>query len=145
MTTIAVINGPNLGMLGKREPEVYGSVTEEQLESMIRSHASGCGFAINFHQYHLQGDMVGAVNSASGNCAGLVINPGGYSHTSVALLDAMRSFQGPVIEVHISQIHRREPYRHRMLTAQGADTVISGAGVHGYISAIDIIKENLRR
>lgn len=145
MTTIAVINGPNLDMLGKREPEVYGSVTPEELESSIRSHASNCGFAITFQQFDLQGDTVGAVNDASTHCDGLVINPGGYSHTSVALLDAMRSFEGPVVEVHISPIHRREPYRHRMLTAQGADAVISGAGVQGYISAIDIIKEILRR
>lgn len=145
MTTIAVINGPNLDMLGKREPEVYGSVTPEELESRIRSHASLYDFAVTFQQYDLQGDMVGAINAASAGHQGLVINPGGYSHTSVAILDAMRSFKGPVVEVHISPIHRREPYRHRMLTAQGADAVISGAGVQGYISAIDIIKEFLRR
>ncbi len=145
MTTIAVINGPNLGMLGKREPEVYGGETPEELESRIRSHASLWDLAVTFQQYDLLGGMVGAVNAASTGSSGLVINPGGFSHTSVALLDAMRGFHGPVVEVHISPIHRREPYRHRMLTAQGADAVISGAGIQGYISAIDIIREILRR
>jgi 3-dehydroquinate dehydratase-2 len=145
MTTISVINGPSLGMLGEREPEVYGNATGEDLERVIRSHALGCGAVVTFQQHDLQGELVRAVNLASTASRGLVINPGAYSHTSVALLDAMRSFRGPVVEVHISQIHRREPYRHRMLTAQGADAVISGAGIQGYISAIDIIMEILRR
>ena len=89
--------------------------------------------------------MVTAVNKASESCMALVINPGGLSHTSVAVLDSMRAFNGRVVEVHISQIHKREPYRHRMLTAAGADVVVTGAGIYGYLLAIKAVKELLNR
>lgn len=145
MINIAVLNGPNLSNLGTREPEIYGEETASDIQKHLNSFAEKLGCTISFEQHDTQGGLSKAVNRFSGVSAGLVINPGGFSHTSVAVMDAMRAFQGPVVEVHISQIHRREPFRHRMLTAQGADAVISGAGTMGYQSAIEIILELLRR
>ena len=145
MINITVLNGPNLNTLGIREPDIYGNSSQADLERSLSDFAAGLDCSVAFEQHDTQGDLCAAVNRSSGNSAGLVINPGGYSHTSVAVLDAMRAFQGPVVEVHISPVHRREPYRHRMLTAQGADAVISGAGKRGYLSAIEIILELLRR
>ena len=145
MTKITVLNGPSLNMLGIREPDVYGSSSYDDLCRMISSHADSSGCQVEVFQYDLQGEMVSCINKSSGISQGLIVNPGGYSHTSVAVLDAMKAFNGPVVEVHISQIHRREPFRHRMLTARGADAVISGAGFTGYLSAMDIILEMLRR
>ncbi len=145
MTKITVLNGPSLNMLGIREPDVYGSSGYDDLCRMISSHAESSGCQVDFFQYDLQGEMVSCINKSSGISRGLIVNPGGYSHTSVAVMDAMIAFTGPVVEVHISQIHRREPFRHRMLTARGADAVISGAGFSGYLSAMDIILEMLRR
>jgi len=145
MTIVAIINGPNLASLGIREPMIYGDVSAHQLESILVESAGAKECRIEFQQYDSEGQIVAAVNRASDSCDALIINPGGLSHTSVAVLDAMRAFDGPVVEVHISQIHRREPYRHRMLTAGGADVLISGAGIYGYINALDIAKELLRR
>lgn len=145
MIDIAVLNGPNLSTLGWREPEIYGNETSSDLERFLKDSALENGCTITFEQHDTQGSLSAAVNRVSGVSSGLVINPGGFSHTSIVVMDAMKAFKGPVVEVHISQIHKREPFRHRMLTAQGADTVISGAGTRGYLSAIDIILERLRR
>lgn len=145
MIDIAIFNGPNLNSLGIREPMVYGGTSAAKLESMLLSWGIEAGFRVLFQQFDQEGQLVTAIQKASESCQALIINPGGFSHTSVAVLDAMRAFNGPVVEIHISQIHKREPYRHRMLTAGGAEVVISGAGVHGYLSAIEIVKELLRR
>jgi 3-dehydroquinate dehydratase-2 len=145
MTRIAIINGPNLASLGIREPMIYGNTSASRLEEILVESAENKGCLVFFQQHDSEGQIVTAVNEASGSCDALIINPGGLSHTSVAVLDAMRAFGGPVVEVHISPIHSREPYRHRMLTAGGADAIISGAGIYGYISAIEIAKELLRR
>ena len=145
MTEIAIINGPNLASLGVREPMIYGDTSASKLESLLIAWGESTGIKVFFQQFDIEGQVVTAINSASENCDALVINPGGLSHTSVAVLDAMRAFKGPVVEVHISQIHRREPYRHRMLTAGGAEAFISGAGIYGYISAMETVKELLRR
>jgi len=145
MINIAVLNGPNLSNLGDREPEIYGKETPSDILIQLGEFAEKCGCSVTFEQHDTQGELCEAVNRLSGVSKGLVINPGGFSHTSVAVMDAMRAFKGPVIEVHISQIHRREPFRHRMLTAQSADVVISGAGTRGYLSAIELIMELLRR
>jgi len=145
MIKITILNGPNLSILGLREPDVYGSESSEELLRLIDRTASDLGCSALVEQHDSQGELVAAVNRASEDSNGLVINPGGYSHTSVAVMDAMRAFKGPVVEVHVSQIHRREPYRHRMLTAQGADAVITGAGIYGYVTAIQTIIELLRR
>ncbi|PIE52745.1 3-dehydroquinate dehydratase [Candidatus Fermentibacteria bacterium] len=145
MTRITVLNGPSLNMLGVREPEVYGPDDYASLCETITSFCKKNGIQLEIFQFDLQGEIVRAINDASGISDGLVINPGGYSHTSVAVLDAMTAFRGPVVEVHISQIHNREDFRARLLTARGADVVISGAGFAGYTSAIHIITDILRR
>ena len=145
MIDISIYNGPNLASLGIREPMVYGSTSAAELEEQLISWGRLAGFRVAFQQFDQEGQLVTAIHAADEKSKALIINPGGFSHTSVAVLDAMRSFNGPVVEVHISQIHKREPYRHRMLTAQGAETVISGAGIHGYLLAIETVKELLRR
>ncbi|MCD4708772.1 MAG: 3-dehydroquinate dehydratase [Candidatus Sabulitectum sp.] len=145
MSRVAIFNGPNLASLGIREPMIYGSTSALELESLLASWGRKAGFDVLFKQLNLEGRMVTAINDASERVDALIINPGGLSHTSVAVLDAMRAFSGPVVEVHISQIHKREPYRHRMLTAGGAEVVISGAGIRGYFLAIETVKELLRR
>jgi len=145
MISVFIVNGPNLASLGKREPDIYGQVSYDQLQNQFSTlaHAEKCQFT--FFQNDSEGSIVKAVQDASLAHEALIINPGAFSHTSVAVLDAMRAFAGPVVEVHISQIHKREPYRHRMLTAQGADALISGAGVYGYILAFKLILDLLRR
>ncbi len=145
MSKIAIFNGPNLASLGMREPMIYGDTSASELESLLAAWGRKVGLVVFFQQFDVEGQMVTAINDASESLDALIINPGGFSHTSVAVLDAMRAFNGPVVEVHISQIHRREPYRHRMLTAGGAEVVISGAGIYGYLSAIETVKELLRR
>ncbi len=145
MSDIAVINGPNLASLGAREPLIYGDTTASELGLKLTAWGKNAGLKVFFQQFDQEGQMVTAIQKASESCQALIINPGGFSHTSVAILDSMRAFKGPVVEVHISQIHRREPYRHRMLTAGGAEVLIAGAGIHGYLSAIETVKELLRR
>ncbi len=145
MKKLAIFNGPNLASLGLREPMVYGSISADQLEVDLLKTGIDSGYSVRFNQFDQEGLLISAIQEVSKDSVGLIINPGGFSHTSVAVLDAMRAFDGPVIEVHISQIHKREPYRHRMLTAQGADVVISGAGIHGYLMAINTVTELLRR
>jgi 3-dehydroquinate dehydratase II len=145
MIRTAVLNGPNLQGLGHREPEIYGSGTNDDLMEMLKSAADRLSCSVEISQASSEGLFTAEINRLSGEVSGLIVNPGGYSHTSVAVLDAMRAFRGPVVEVHVSQIHRREPYRHRMLTAGGADAVISGAGLFGYVTALEIILYMLRR
>lgn len=145
MSRIAIFNGPNLASLGIREPMIYGDTSASELESLLIAWGRKAGYDVFFQQFDVEGQLVTAINGASGRMDALIINPGGLSHISVAVLDAMRAFSGPVVEVHISQIHKREPFRHRMLTAGGAEVVISGAGIHGYLSAIETVKELLRR
>lgn len=145
MISVFILNGPNLASLGKREPNIYGQVSHDQLQNQFKdiSELENCQFT--FFQSDSEGAIVEAIQDASLSHDALIINPGAFSHTSVAVLDAMRAFSGPVVEVHISQIHKREPYRHRMLTAQGAEALISGAGVYGYILAFKMILDLLRR
>jgi 3-dehydroquinate dehydratase II len=138
---ITVINGPNLGLLGSREPESYGSGTEDDLRMLLDAHAELRGVRVEFVQSDIEGEIVRAVGVASGRSLGLVINPAGYSHTSVAILDAMKAFRGPVVEVHISQVLAREPFRRRLLTARSADTFLAGAGTGSYLHAMDIVLE----
>ncbi|MCP4646489.1 MAG: 3-dehydroquinate dehydratase [bacterium] len=145
MSALTIINGPNLSSLGLREPMIYGTTSASELECQLVLWGKNENLEVSFLQLDNEGSIVEAIHSSSGSCDALVINPGGLSHTSVAVLDAMRAFKGPVVEIHISQIHRREPYRHRMLTAGGADVIISGAGIHGYLLAIKTVKELLRR
>lgn len=135
MKTILLLNGPNLNLLGKRQPEHYGHETLADVEALARQSCTE-GVEIAAQQSNWEGQLIDWIHEARGNAAGIVINPGGLSHTSVALLDALNAFDGPVIEVHISQIHKREPFRHHSYVSHRADAVIAGLGVDGYGAAV---------
>lgn len=135
MKTILLLNGPNLNLLGKREPEIYGSETLADVEALARENCAD-GFEIAAQQSNWEGQLIDWIHEARDNAAAIVINPAGLSHTSVALLDALNTFEGPVIEVHISQIHKREPFRHHSYVSHRADGVIAGLGIDGYAAAV---------
>jgi 3-dehydroquinate dehydratase-2 len=136
-----IINGPNLDLLGSREPEIYGSLTLEDINKGLESTANQLGMELIFHQSNLEGRIVELLHEAGQHCRGVVINPGGYSHTSVAILDAIKSISIPVVEVHLSNLHKREKFRRRSLTASGAAGIISGFGQLGYHLALRALSE----
>ena len=133
---VAVLNGPNLNMLGLRQPEIYGAATLDDVEALCAEAAEGLGLAIDFRQTNGEGELVGWVQECRGRAAGIVINPAAYTHTSVALMDALLTTDLPVIEVHISNIHRRESFRHHSYVSRVAVGVIAGLGVRGYALAL---------
>lgn len=133
--TIYILNGPNLNLLGKREPEIYGSDTLEDVKAACEAVAAECGLAIELRQSNHEGALVDWIHEAREQAAGIIINPAAYTHTSVAILDALNTFDGPVIELHISQVHKREPFRHQSYVSSRADAVMAGFGVHGYALA----------
>lgn len=134
---ILVLNGPNLNLLGTREPEIYGSAGLADVEVLVRTAAQEHGFAADCFQSNHEGELIDRIHAARGSAAGIVINPGGYSHTSVALRDALASVGLPVIEVHISNIHRRESFRHHSYISGIAEAVLCGTGIAGYGFAVD--------
>jgi 3-dehydroquinate dehydratase II len=136
--TVYVLNGPNLNLLGTREPEIYGRATLADVEKLCRARAKEHGLALEFRQSNHEGEIVDWIHEArAGKAAGLVINPAGYGHTSVAILDALATLEAPIIEVHISNIHTRESFRRRTYVSQVARGVLCGFGIHGYALAID--------
>jgi 3-dehydroquinate dehydratase-2 len=138
---IYVINGPNLNRLGKREPEIYGTTTLAQVEAMCRKAAGK--HPVKFHQSNIEGEIVNFIHQAIDKGAGIVINPAGYSFTSVPILDALKMFPGPIIELHISNIHRREAIYHNSLVSKAATAVIAGLGPRGYAVAVRALLEML--
>jgi 3-dehydroquinate dehydratase-2 len=136
MNLIAVLNGPNLNMLGTREPEKYGTATLDDVEALCAETAEELGLAIDFRQTNSEGELVTWVQECRGHAAGIVINPAGYTTTSVAVLDALLAVGLPVIEVHITNIHRREEFRQHSLVSRAATGVICGLGVAGYALAL---------
>jgi 3-dehydroquinate dehydratase-2 len=138
---VTVINGPSLSQLGSRETEHYGTTTQDELLKMIEEKASMHGISVDFIQSDIEGELVRAINIASGDSLGIIINPAAYSHYSIAIMDAMTAFDGPVVEVHISRVFSRESYRNNLVTAQAADAFIAGAGIKGYLHAMDILQE----
>jgi 3-dehydroquinate dehydratase-2 len=134
---IYVLNGPNLNRLGTREPAIYGTTTLVEIEAMCRRAASAQ--TIVFRQSNSETELIEWVHEAIDAAAGIVINPAGFSFTSVALLDALKMFPGPIVEVHISNIHRRDPIYHRSLVSLAATGVIAGLGPHGYVAAIEAV------
>jgi 3-dehydroquinate dehydratase-2 len=140
---VTLLNGPNLNLLGQRQPEVYGRETLADVESACRAAAAGMGLDLAFFQSNHEGALVDAIQAARAKAQGIVINPGAYSHTSVAILDALNAFDGKVIEVHISNIHRREPFRHHSYVSGRADGVIAGCGTQGYLFALQRLAEIL--
>ena len=136
--TVYVLNGPNLNLLGSREPEIYGRATLADVEKLCRATAKRHGLAIEFRQSNHEGELIDWIQEARAEkAAGLVINPAGYGHTSVAILDALATLEAPVIEVHVSNIHARELFRRRTYVSQIARAVLCGFGIHGYALAID--------
>lgn len=136
---VFVLNGPNLNMLGLREPEIYGDLTLADIETVCRGEGDRLGLSVDVRQSNHEGQLVDWVQEAREAACGVVLNAAAYSHTSVALLDAVKLLEQPVIEVHISNIYARETFRHHSYISQAAGGVICGLGVKGYIFALEAI------
>ena len=134
MKPIYILNGPNLNRLGKREPEIYGTTTLAEVEQFCRAAAGDR--PIIFHQTNSEEALINWVHEAIDEGAGIIINPAAFTFTSLALLDALKMFEGPVIEFHISNIHKREPIYHRSYVSMRADAVMAGLGARGYATAV---------
>jgi 3-dehydroquinate dehydratase-2 len=141
--TILFLNGPNLNMLGVREPEIYGATTLAEVEKISEAQAAIRGLVIDFRQSNIEGELVSWIQEAIENFDGVIINPAAYTHTSVAILDALKMVKGPVIELHISNPHTRESFRHKSYVSLAATGIIAGLGVAGYRVAIDAMAELL--
>lgn len=141
---ILVLNGPNLNMLGIREPGIYGSETYRDLLEKIAAHAQTRGVSVDFFQSNHEGTLVDRIQEAYGNTDGIVINPGAYTHTSIALLDAIKAVGIPTVEVHISDVARREPFRSVSYIRAACVGSIIGHGTDGYLEAMDLLIERSR-
>jgi 3-dehydroquinate dehydratase-2 len=141
---IYILNGPNLNLLGEREPEVYGYTTLAQIGKMCADQASQYGLATVFHQSNHEGEIVDQIQEARTSGSAVIINPAGYGHTSVAILDSLLALKVPVIEVHLSNIHRRDPFRAHSYVSKGATGIIMGLGAQGYLRAVDAVAEILK-
>jgi 3-dehydroquinate dehydratase-2 len=137
INSILILNGPNLNMLGTREPETYGTETLGQIENLCQSRAVELGLTIYCRQSNSEGELINWIQKANENHAAIIINAGAYTHTSIAILDALRSADLPVIEVHLSNIFQREDYRHVSFVSKAADGVICGFGSKGYELALE--------
>lgn len=135
--TILVLNGPNLNMLGIREPGVYGQDSLDDIKKRMERRAEELSISVDFRQSNTEGELVTWIQQALGNADAIIINAGAYSHTSVAILDALRAVNLPVYEVHLSNIHRRESYRHHTYVSEAATGIICGLGGDGYLYALD--------
>jgi 3-dehydroquinate dehydratase-2 len=141
--TILVLNGPNLNLLGSREPSIYGRASLADIGKACQRRAKALGLAIDFRQSNHEGELIDWIQQARGKNAGIVINPAGYSHTSVAILDALVSCDLPVIEVHLSNIFKREAFRRHSFVSEGARGMICGLGAQGYQLALDALADIL--
>lgn len=142
---ILVINGPNLNLLGIREPAHYGRETYDDLLAKIRAHAEGRGIGVEFYQSNHEGDLVDAIQSALGRFDGIVINPGAYTHTSIAILDAVKAVSLPTVEVHISDVNAREEFRRISYIRAACIATVAGHGTNGYLEAIDLLLEEAKK
>lgn len=142
---VLILNGPNLNMLGLREPEIYGQTTLSEIETACRDRAKALGVELSFRQSNSEGELVGWIQEGRESQDGVVINAGALTHTSVALLDALKLFDGPVIELHLSNIFQREKFRHTSYISLAADGVICGFGAMGYELALDAMNRLLTK
>jgi 3-dehydroquinate dehydratase II len=142
-SSIRILNGPNLNLLGTRQPEVYGRETLADIEATCRTRAGALGLELRFKQSNSEGELVTWIQEARGRDAGIVINAGAYTHTSIAIHDALAAVELPVIEVHLSNIFRREPFRHHSYVSGVAKGVICGFGGHGYVLALEAMAQLL--
>jgi 3-dehydroquinate dehydratase II len=134
-----ILNGPNLNLLGQREPGIYGRTTLAEIEAMCRAEGERLGLEVECRQSNGEGQLVSWVQEIPGQFAGLILNAGAYSHTSIALLDALRALKEPLIEVHLSNIYQRETFRQHSYVSLAAKGVICGFGPHGYLMALDAL------
>ena len=139
---IEIINGPNINLLGKREPEIYGNLTLEDINNIIKNHADKLDLELKFFQSNIEGEIVNKIQECQ-NSDGIIINAAAFTHTSVAILDALKSLDIPKIEVHISNIYKREEFRHKSLISQTVNGVICGFGINSYKLALEGIKNIL--
>ena len=144
MTSLLILNGPNLNLLGTRQPEVYGKTTLQDIEELCAGHAGKIGVAIEFSQSNHEGALVDMIHAARGVHDGIILNAGAYTHTSIALMDAIASVGLPAIELHISNVHAREEFRHKSYIAKVCVGIICGFGAQGYILAMDALKARLQ-
>ena len=142
---ILIINGPNLNLLGKREESKYGKTTLEEVEKNCEFHAKSIDLEIKFDQSNIEGEIVTIIQKAKSAYDGIIINAGGYTHTSVAILDALLAVKLPTIEIHITNIYNREEFRKKSLISKAANGIICGFGVNGYIMALDSIKKIINK
>lgn len=140
---VFLLNGPNLNLLGTREPHIYGSTSLKDVEAMCHARAAKRGLTISFRQSNNEGQIVDWIHEGINGCAGIIINPAAYTHTSVAILDALNNVKQPIIELHISNPHKREPFRHHSYVTMAATGLICGLGVNGYPLAVDAMADML--
>ena len=143
MRRILILNGPNLNLLGTRQPEVYGATTLADIEKMCRAHAETCGATIDFAQSNHEGVLIDSIHAARGKQDGIILNAGALTHTSIALMDAISSAEVPGVELHLSNIHARESFRHKSWIAPVAVGQICGFGARGYVLAMDALLGHL--
>jgi 3-dehydroquinate dehydratase II len=141
MKRLMILNGPNLNLLGVREPHIYGTTTLSQIKESCERCAAQFGLELAFHQSNHEGEIVDWIQSARQSADAIIINPAGYSFTSIAILDAIKAFEGPVLEVHISNIHARDEYHRHSKISSVARGVICGLGPYGYIAAIQALTQ----
>ncbi len=141
---IYVINGPNLNLLGSREPGIYGHTTLDDIENLTDNAGKACDFSVEFRQSNEEGTLVNWIQEAHKTAAGLIINAAGYTHTSVAIMDALLAAEIPVIEVHLSNIYKREEFRHHSYISRAASGIICGFGAHGYVLAVEAMAKLLK-
>ncbi len=140
---VYVLNGPNLNMLGLREPHIYGSETLDDVRAMVEAHASKLGLTVSFRQSNIEGELVTWIQEARAAASAIILNAGAYTHTSIAIFDALSAAELPVVEVHLSNVYRRERFRHRSFVSPVALGVICGFGPTGYLMALDGLKARL--
>jgi 3-dehydroquinate dehydratase II len=142
---VYVLNGPNLNLLGMREPEIYGRATLADIEQAVAARAKTHGLDIVFRQSNHEGVLVDWIHEARAKSSGVIVNPGAYSHTSIAIYDAFKALDKPIVEVHLTNPHRREEFRHRDYVSEVAKGVIVGLGLSGYLFAVDALAELVKK
>lgn len=143
MASVLILNGPNLNLLGQRQPEIYGDTTLADIEDRCNAHGEAIGMSVTFAQSNHEGVLVDHIHAARKTHDGIILNAGAYTHTSIALMDAIASVELPAIELHLSNVHAREPFRQQSYIAKVCVGLICGFGPHGYILAMDAIKAHI--